>query len=143
MEQFLVFLQKNPINMLLFGAAVASGGMLIWPLVSRPFRGIGEVSAMEAVQLINRRDAVVVDIRDAVAFGGGHVTGARHIPDAELEGRCGELEKFRDRPVIVACRTGTKSAAAAARLKKLGFEHATSLAGGMHAWEQAGLPVEK
>ena len=74
MEQFLLFLQKSPMNMLLFGAAVASGGMLLWPFVSRPFRGIGEVSAMEAVQLINRQDAIVVDIRDADAFKAGHLS---------------------------------------------------------------------
>ena len=143
MEQFLLFLQKSPMNMLLLGAAVASGGMLIWPIVSRPFRGIGEVSAMEAVQLINRSDALVVDIRDEAAYTAGHVTGARHIAESEIDARCGELEKFRDRPLIVVCRTGTRSGPVAARLKKQGFQHATSLAGGMYAWQQAGMPVEK
>ena len=143
MEQFLLFLQKSPMNMLLFGAAVASGGMLLWPFVSRPFRGIGEVSAMEAVQLINRQDAIVVDIRDADAFKAGHVTGARNIPESELDKRCVELEKFREKPIVIACRSGTRSGPVAAKLKKQGFGRASSLAGGMQAWEQAGLPVEK
>ena len=143
MEQFFLFLQKSPMNMLLFGAAVASGGMLLWPIVSRPFRGIGEVSAMETVQLINRQDAVVVDLRDATAFKAGHVTGAKSIPEGELDKRCAELEKFRDKPIVFVCRSGNRSGAAAAKFKKQGFGRANSLAGGMQAWEQAGLPVEK
>ena len=64
MDQFLVFLQKSPFNMLLLGLAVSSGAMLLWPLLSRPFRATHEIGAFEAVQLINRRDALVLDVRD-------------------------------------------------------------------------------
>lgn len=78
LESFLLFLQKSPFNMLLFGLAVASGVMLLWPLVSRPFRMSHDVGAMEAVQLINRRDALVLDVRDTGDYAAGHIAHAKH-----------------------------------------------------------------
>jgi len=143
LEQFLAFLVKNPFNMVLFGAAVVTGGMLVWPLISRMVRPGNEVGPLDAVQLINRRDAVVIDVRDASDYAAGHVTNARHIPEGELAGRMKELEKFRARPIIVACRSGTRAASAAALLRKHGFAEAFALRGGIAAWQQAGMPLEK
>lgn len=143
MESFLVYLQKSPFNMVLFGIAVVSGGMLIWPLVGRLLRPGSEVGAMEAVQLINRRDAVVVDVRDAGEYAAGHITGARHIPEAGLADRIRELEKFKARPIIVSCRTGTRAAGVAGLLRKQGFSEVFALRGGIAAWQQAGMPLEK
>lgn len=143
MEQFLAFLVKNPFNMVLFGTAVVTGGMLVWPLISRMVRPGNEVGPLDAVQLINRRDAVVIDVRDASEYAAGHVTNARHIPEGELAGRVKELEKFKARPIIVACRGGTRAASAAALLRKHGFAEAFALRGGIAAWQQAGMPLEK
>lgn len=143
MEQFLVFLQKSPFNMLLFGLALSSGAMLIWPLVSRLFRQSHEVGAFDAVQLINRRDAVVLDVRDTGDFASGHITGARHIPESQLADRVKELEKFKARPIVVCCRTGTRAPAAAAALRKQGFAEVFALRGGIAGWQQASLPLEK
>ena len=127
-------------NMLLLGVAIASGGLLIWPSL----RGGGSgqtISSAEAVGLINREDAAVLDVRDAQEFAGGHILNARHIPLAELEGRLGELERLKRKPVIVCCEKGARSSAAVAVLRKGGHDKALNLAGGLDAWRGAGLPV--
>lgn len=143
MEQFLAFLQKSPLHLALFGAAVVSGGMLVWPLINRLIRPGNEVSPLEAVQLINRRDAVVIDVRDAAEYAAGHITNARHIPEAQLAERMKELEKFKARPLIVACRVGGRAASAASVLRKHGFGEVFALHGGIGAWQQASMPLEK
>ncbi|MGH8621337.1 MAG: rhodanese-like domain-containing protein [Burkholderiales bacterium] len=129
--------------MLLFGLAVASGAMLLWPLVSRPFRMSHEVGAIEAVQLINRRDAVVLDVRDTGDYAAGHIAGARHVPEARLAERIKELEKYRSRPIIVSCSSGSRAPSVARMLRKNGFAEAFALRGGIAAWQQANLPLEK
>ena len=143
MEQFLVFLQKNPFHMLLFGLAAASGVMLIWPLVSRSFRQANEVGTFEAVQLINRRDALVLDVRAAGDYAAGHVAGAKHVPEAQLSERIKELEKYKSRPIIVSCGTGSRAPSVSDMLRKNGYAEAFALKGGIAAWQQASLPLEK
>ena len=143
MESFLVFLQKSPFNMLLFGLALASGAMLLWPLISRLFRMSNEVGAIEAVQLINRRDALVLDVRDTGDYAAGHIANSKHVPEAQLADRVKELEKYRTRPIVVSCRTGTRSPAVSGMLRKQGFAEAFALRGGIAAWQQANLPLEK
>ena len=143
MEAFIVFLQKSPFNMMLFGGAMATGVMLLWPLVMRPFRAGREVSTVEAVQLINRKDALVIDVRDTGEYEAGHIAGARHIPEKQLAERLKDLEKFKDRPLIVACRTGMRSGVAVQVLRRNGFNEAVNLTGGIAAWQQAGMPLEK
>lgn len=143
MDQFLVFLQKSPFNMLLLGLAVSSGAMLLWPLVSRPFRQTHEIGAFEAVQLINRRDALVLDVRDAGDFAAGHIANAKHISESQLSERVKEIEKHRARPILVYCKIGTRAPAVSATLRKQGFAEAFALRGGVAAWQQASLPLEK
>jgi rhodanese-related sulfurtransferase len=135
-----VFLEKN---MLLVGVCVASGAMLIWPLVQGIALGAKDVSVQQAVQLINRRDAVVVDIGDAAEYAAGHIANARHIPAGEIEKRLKELEKFKSRPIVVSGRIGNRAASACALLKKNGFQEVFPLRGGVAAWQQASMPIEK
>jgi rhodanese-related sulfurtransferase len=143
MEQFLVFLQKSPMNMALLGAVIVSGGMLVWPLIARLMRPGQEVGPAEAVQLINRRDAVVLDVRDAAEYKSGHITNARNVPEGELDARAKELEKVKAKPIIVSCARGNRSAGVASRLRKLGYNEVVSLRGGIAAWQQANMPLEK
>ena len=98
---------------------------------------------VEAVQLMNRQDAIVIDIRDAAEYASGHVLNARNLPVAELEARIGELEKFKERPVIVTCESGARSGPAVATLRSKGFTQAVGLSGGIAAWKAASLPTEK
>jgi rhodanese-related sulfurtransferase len=142
-DQFLVFLQKSPFNVILLGVVLASGSMLLWPLVSRPFRRTSEVGTFEAVQLINRRDAIVLDVRETGDFAAGHIANARHVPEAQLNDRIGDLEKFKARPIIVTCRTGTRAPSVAGALRKRGFTEAVALRGGIAAWQQASMPLQK
>ena len=130
-------------NIWLVLAAAVSGAMLIWPLVNRRLSGAAEVGALEAVQLLNRKDAILIDVREPVEFNAGHAPNARNIPLAQLDKRIGELEKFKNRPAVVVCQTGGKSHAATALLKKAGFAEVVVLAGGIGAWQQANMPVEK
>lgn len=143
METFLVFLQKNPMHMALFGTAVVSGGMILWPLLNRVAKPGRSVGPVQAVQLINRSDAVVVDVREPTEFNDGHITGARHIPQRVLAERLKELDKVKGKPVIVVCASGNRSRAAAALLQKNGHEQVYNLEGGLAAWTQAGMPLEK
>jgi len=143
LEQFFVFLQKNPFNMLLLGLAVVSGGLLLVPLFSRGMRTSTEVGPADAVMLINRKDAVVIDVRDDAEFASGHITNARHIPEKQLSERMKELEKFKNKPVIVSCASGRRSASVADSLRKQGFAEVVALRGGISAWVQAGMPLEK
>ena len=130
-------------NMVLFGTVLVSGGMLIWPLVAKLVRPGREVGPAEAVQLINRRDAVVLDVRDAAEYKAGHITNARHVPEGEIEARMKELEKVKARPIIVSCARGNRSMSIANRLRALGFTEVFSLRGGLAAWQQANMPLEK
>ena len=136
----LQFVQNNIWLILL---AVASGAMLIWPMILSRIQGGSEVGTLEAVQLINRRDALVLDVRDGSEFAAGHIPNAKHIPLARLEQSMRELEKFKTRPIMVYCHNGTMSAKACALLRKKGFNEMFRLKGGIVSWEQAGLPVEK
>lgn len=129
--------------MLLLGLAVSSGAMLLWPLVSRPFRTTHEIGAFEAVQLINRREALVLDVRETGDYSAGHIANARHVPEAQLADRMKELEKFKSRPIVVSCRTGSRAPVVSGLLRKQGFAEAFALRGGIAAWQQASLPLVK
>ncbi len=127
-------------NLYLFAIALASGGMLLWPLLKRG-GGSASVSPLQATQLINHRNAIVIDVRDEQAFAAGSVTGARNIPFSRLEERIAELTRFKARPAVVVCESGQQSTRALAILKAQGFEETHALAGGLSAWKQAGLPL--
>ena len=127
-------------NILLIGLALGSGLMLVWPMLSRG-AGSANLSPTEAVLLINRDNALVLDVRDDAEFAGGHITDARHIPLAQLEERIGELRKFKDKAVLVNCQAGVRGAKACDVLKKQGFTKVYNLQGGLNAWQQAKLPV--
>lgn len=99
------------------------------------------VSAQQAVMLINRSDAVVVDIRDKKDFDAGHIVDAIHIPLSKLGTRVTELEKYKATPVIVACRLGQHSADAVKVLKSAGFTQVLRLSGGMIEWRAQALPL--
>jgi rhodanese-related sulfurtransferase len=130
-------------NIWLILIAVASGIGLVWPSIAKRLSGIPQVGVAEAVTLINRRDAIVLDVREQSEHDKGRIANARLIPAGQLKTRVGELEKFKDRPILVHCATGNRSQGAAATLKGAGFKEVFNLQGGMGAWEQAGMPVEK
>jgi rhodanese-related sulfurtransferase len=129
-------------NWFLIVAAAVSGGLLVWPLVGRGTAGGAKVTTAEAVRLINREKAVLIDVSEPAEFAASHAGGSRNIPLAGLE-TSASLPKNKTLPVLLICQTGARSARAVAELKKLGFEHAHAVAGGLAAWREANLPVEK
>ncbi|AOW12343.1 sulfurtransferase [Hydrogenophaga crassostreae] len=129
-------------NWTLVAVALASAGMLMWPAVAGGSGG-GAISTNDAVSLINREKAVVVDICGADEFKAGHVSGAKNVPLDELEAKLAGMVKNKATPVILVCASGMRSKRAVAIAKKLGYENTHSLAGGLGAWRAASLPVEK
>ena len=128
-------------NLVLIAIVLISGGLLLWPALGR--RGRGGVTAGEATQLINRRNAVVVDLRSAADFATGHLPSARHVEFAELQAKVGQLVKNKNNPVLLVCQTGQQSNKAVRVVQDAGYAEVHVLQGGLNAWQQAGMPVVK
>lgn len=128
-------------NWVLILIALSSGAMLAWPMLRGG--GAGGLSAQGAVQLINRERAVVIDVREPDEFAAGHATGSRNVPLELLETKLGATVKNKSLPVLVMCATGARGQRAVAIAKKLGYEQAQAVAGGLKAWKDANLPIEK
>jgi rhodanese-related sulfurtransferase len=129
-------------NWMLIAIALASGGMLVWPMIASGMNA-GALSASGAVTLINREKAVVVDVSEADEFEAGHVGGAKNVPFSQLEQKLPAVVKNKGLPLILVCATGAKANRAVAVAKKLGYEQAQALGGGLKAWKEASLPIEK
>jgi len=129
-------------NLLLILTAFVSGAMLLWPLVRRRSGGPW-INTLQATQLMNREDALVIDVRDAAEYAKGHILGAKSVPFADLARRADDLQKHKAKAVIVHCENGNRAGNAAGTLRQHGFSRVHTLAGGFAAWQQAGLPVEK
>jgi len=129
-------------NWMLIVVAAASGGMLIWPLISGA-RASGSLSTLQATQLINQKDAVVIDVRDQADYAKGHILNAKNFPDKVLGDRRAELEKLKSGPIIVSDDNGQRAAPAAQKLREMGLAEVFVLQGGLGAWREAGLPVTK
>lgn len=134
-NQLLQFAQANLLYVTL---ALTSGAMLAWNLFGTGAKGI---SPLEATLLMNREDAIIVDVREGSEWAAGHIANARHIPLGQLDKRMSELERFKGRTLILLCQSGNRSATVCRRLGKIGFEKVHNLAGGIAAWTDAGLPV--
>ncbi len=131
-------------NVMLIGLALGSGAMLLWPMFNRGgSSGAANLTPNEAVLLMNRANVLILDVRDEAEFTIGHITGAKHIPLADLDSRLKEIQKYKDKPVIVNCQSGMRSAKACNTLRKLEFKQLHNLQGGLNAWTQANLPLVK
>jgi rhodanese-related sulfurtransferase len=128
-------------NWYLIAVALVSGGLLLWPRLRAGAQG-GGVSTAEAVQLINRERAVLIDVSEPAEYAAGHAGGSKNVPLAKLEST-GDLPKNKALPLVVVCATGARASRAVGILHKLGFANARPLVGGLKAWREANLPVEK
>ncbi len=134
------FLQQN---ILLVTVAVVSGSLLVWPLLMGLINGTSEIGVTDAVNLINRKDALLIDVRDPAEFAAGHIPHARNVPAADIATRLKEFDRYKTKPIIVHCRNGQRSGAATNAFRKAGFAEAVKLRDGLTAWEQANLPIQK
>lgn len=131
-------------NALLIGLAVISGVMLFLSVYGGgSAAGVANLSATEAVMLMNRAKPLVLDVRDVAEFASGHIQGAKHIALAELANRLKEIEKYKEKPVLVHCQRGVRSKTACNLLRAQGFTQLNQLQGGLDAWLEAKLPLIK
>ncbi len=131
------FIQQN---LMWVGLAAVSGGMLLWQMLN----GAGsDISVNEATLLINRKDALVVDVRETAEWSTGHIQNARHLALGQFAKHISEIDKFKEKPIIVVCARGNRSRSACGALKKAGFQQVFNLTGGVNAWREAGLPMVK
>jgi len=128
-------------NWMLVAVAATSALGLFWPAMTKG--AAGGVEPTEAVMLINREKAVLIDVCEPAEFAQGHAVGAKNIPLAQLEAQLPQVVKNKSLPVIMVCQEGGRASRAASQAQKLGYERAQALAGGLKAWREASLPVEK
>jgi len=128
-------------NWMLIAIALASGSLLLWPVIQGA--ATAGLDPAGAVQLINREKGVVIDVCEPAEFAAGHVGGAKNIPLSELESKLTGVVKNKSLPLILVCQSGARSGRALAIAKKLGYEQAQSLGGGLARWKAANLPIEK
>ncbi|MBP9955005.1 MAG: rhodanese-like domain-containing protein [Ottowia sp.] len=128
-------------NWMLIAVALVSGGMLLMPMLTGG--GGAGLTPAAAVQLINREKAVVIDVCEPAEYQAGHVAGAKSIPLAELEAKLPGAVKNKATPLVLVCASGMRSGRAVAIARKLGYDNAQSLSGGLKSWREASLPIEK
>jgi rhodanese-related sulfurtransferase len=130
-------------NWYLFLIAFGSGAMLMWPAIKGGKLSGGTLSAAGAVTLINREKAVVIDVSEAEEFAKSHINGSKNVPVGQFETRLPEVQKNKTLPLILVCPAGSRAARMVATAKRLGYDKAQALTGGLRAWGEAGLPLEK
>lgn len=127
----------------MIGLAIGTGVMLLLPLLKKGAGGVPNLSPTEAVALINRDNAIVLDVRSDAEYVSGHIVDAKHIPLDALAERLKELKKYQNKPILVNCKAGMRSAKACEILRKAEFTQVHNLQGGLDAWLAAKLPVIK
>lgn len=130
-------------NWYLFLALFAVFGMLVVPPLRQRMHGVKNLSPADAIQVINRQAGTVVDVREPAEYKTGHIPNALNVPMSNLTVQLKQLEKHKDRPLVITCARGQRSVTAAVALRKQGFAQVYSLAGGMNAWQRDSLPTEK
>ena len=140
MEQALEFIGNHPLLTGALGAAIVA---LLAYEVSRLFRKWKELDTLEAVQLLNREDPVVLDVSNSTDYAKGHIRGALHMPPSRIEAGNQQLLKHREQPLLVYCRNNQVAPQMASRLVKLGFTNVNVLAGGLTQWMSDQQPVSR
>ena len=140
MDRLLEFAQQNPLLSIAFaGLSLA----LVVTEVMRLFRGFKGVTPAQLTDLINRDNALVVDLRAQAEFEKGHIIGAKHLLPSQVDPDGKLLAKAKESPVVLVCAAGVTAAGTAQKLVKAGFKQVSVLDGGIGAWTSAGLPLAK
>lgn len=141
MSQFVEFVVNHWV---LWTAFFVLLGLLLGGEIQRRRYGIPQVGPNQAIQILNRDGALLLDVReDKELAETGRIPNARHIPLGQLGQRLAELKTGKDKPVVAYCRSGSRSNKAATQLRKAGYTQVYNLAGGILAWENANLPLNR
>ncbi|NKB33358.1 MAG: rhodanese-like domain-containing protein [Pseudomonadales bacterium] len=135
MAQFVEFIGNNLVLAVMW--VVTLGAIIMY----HQRTGASSVGPHKAVALINRQDAVVVDVREKKEFDTGHIVDAINIPLAKLKQRITELQKHKEKPIVVVCKLGQQSGDAAKTLQEAGHEEVVKLSGGLTEWKAQSLPL--
>ncbi|AGX86890.1 rhodanese-like domain-containing protein [Candidatus Symbiobacter mobilis] len=128
-------------NWIWIAMVTVSGGMLLYPALLDAGQGVVDPDA--AVMLINREKAVVVDVCQPTEFAAGHIQGSKNIPLDDFDKKLPTTVKNKSLPLILVCQSGIRSRRAVAMAQHLGYERAMSLRGGVVAWRNANLPIDR
>lgn len=141
MEEYIAFAQNHPILVAGFAGVLA---LIIWTEIGRFTRKYNQIDTKQAVRLMNDDKTVIVDVRTTKELSKeGKLQGSRHFDLKDLEKRLPELDKFKEQPVLVYCRSGNRSAHACGVFTKNGFSNVNNLAGGILAWQSDNLPISR
>jgi rhodanese-related sulfurtransferase len=140
MERLIEFIASNLFWVSLWFALLM---LLLWNLFGHALLGINEIGPMDVTRLINHEHAAVIDVRTEPDYEAGHILNAINIPEAELPDRKQEMEKFRNKPVVVYCQNGAVSPRVARSLKTSGYANVSCIKGGLATWQKAGLPLTR
>ncbi|NRA54379.1 MAG: rhodanese-like domain-containing protein [Gammaproteobacteria bacterium] len=141
MQPYIEFIQANP---LLAAAWIGIFGALIFTVIKTSTSPIKQVSHQQATLLLNRENAVLVDVRAQDDFKKGHIINSRHLALSQIKNNeLASLEKVKDSPIIIVCNTGMTSSQACQMLHKAGFTNIHNLQGGISKWKEANLPLTK
>jgi rhodanese-related sulfurtransferase len=140
MEQILEFSRNNPILII---ALLAIMGMIVFTETKRLSRRYQSLAPAQAVRSMNEEGSLILDVRENAEVRSGRIKGAKHIPLKELKTRLNELSKYKDKSVVVYCRSGNRSAQACDILTNNEFEKVVNLQGGIMAWQASNMPVSK
>jgi len=141
MQPYIEFIQANP---LLAAAWIGIFGALIFTVIKTSTSPIKQVSHQQATLLLNRENAVLVDVRAQDDFKKGHIINSRHLALSQIKNNeLASLEKEKDSPIIIVCNTGMTSSQACQMLHKAGFSNIHNLQGGISKWTEANLPLTK
>jgi rhodanese-related sulfurtransferase len=140
LDRLIEFSSNHPMLVLALALVI---GLLIATEARRRLRGFPDIGPVQATELLNHEDAITLDVRESAEYEQGHILNALHIPRSLLADRLKELDKHRGKTIIVYCATGNRSVAAGRMLKANGHDKVYNLAGGIHAWKNASLPVTR
>jgi rhodanese-related sulfurtransferase len=138
MDQFFQFVVNHWI---LWSAVVVLLLLIIQAEMGNQISGVGLVSHQEATLMLNRQEAVLVDLRDETQFKAGHIANAIPLPRSSLEKRINKLQKYKNKIIILYCETGKEASSSGSFLRKAGYEKVRVLKGGVQAWQAANLPL--
>ncbi|NLJ12165.1 rhodanese-like domain-containing protein [Denitrificimonas caeni] len=133
------FLEFITVHYMLSGAFL----IIVVLLIVQQSRNSGRnLSSRELTAMVNRDEAFILDIRPKKDFVAGHIVGSENISSDQLKTRMADLEKYKDKTIIVVCASGVNAGSACSELKKAGF-NAARLSGGITGWRSENLPVVK
>jgi rhodanese-related sulfurtransferase len=138
LEELLAFLGRHPMLSLALAGITAA---IVYTELARLFRGFKALRPAELTLLMNRENALVVDLRPIADFDKGHIPGSKNVQMSQFDPENRHLAPAKGLPVVLVCKTGITASEAARRLKKAGFERVYVLDGGIAGWQQADLPL--